>query len=199
MLLLDRCVLIASGVALAACSKGESSSAASHVPAVQTPATPTQRSPAPTASAEWRVTYFGIGPLRAGSSVREAAAVLHASLDLPIGVDSAACHVLGWVGAPAGVRILVEHGRIGRVDVTSGTVSTEAGTRIGDTEARVLSLYPGRIKVEPHRYTAGHYLIVTPEAPADSAFRIIFETDGTRVIAYRSGRLPQVRYVEGCG
>jgi hypothetical protein len=29
--------------------------------------------------------------------------------------------------------------------------------------------------------------------------RIVFETDGKKVVKYRSGRLPAVEYVEGCG
>ena len=31
-----------------------------------------------------------------------------------------------------------------------------------------------------------------------SVARIIFETDGKRVVKYRAGRGPQVEYVEGC-
>lgn len=44
----------------------------------------------------------------------------------------------------------------------------------------------------------GHYLTVTPAAKADSAYRIIFETDGKKVVHYRAGIRPQVEYVEGC-
>lgn len=69
---------------------------------------------------------------------------------------------------------------------------------IGDSEERIKSLYPNRVAVSPHKYTDGHYLTVTPAEKADSAYRIIFETDGKKVVHYRAGVRPQVEYVEGC-
>jgi hypothetical protein len=94
---------------------------------------------------------------------------------------------------------MVIDGRIARLDVRHpATVRTAEGAGIGDSEARIHPLYPGRVEVQPHKYTDGHYLIVTPSAPAESTFRMIFETDGTRVTTYRTGRLPEVGWVEGC-
>ena len=94
---------------------------------------------------------------------------------------------------------MVEEGRIARIDVDSGSVATAAGARVGDTEDRVMSLYPGRVTVSPQKYTSGHYLTVTPASPADSVFRIVFETEHGRVTHFRAGRRPPVEYVEGCG
>ena len=101
-----------------------------------------------------------------------------------------------WTDGPL---FMIEKGIVSRVDVArTSTIATEAGARIGDTEARIKTLYPGRVTVEPHKYTDGHYLVVTPSATADQAFRIVFETDGEKVLRYRSGRMPAVQYVEGC-
>jgi hypothetical protein len=94
---------------------------------------------------------------------------------------------------------MVDGGLVARIDVDSGITATREGARIGDSEARIQSLYPGRVTVEPHKYTSGHYLVVTPAALEDSAFRIVFETDSARVTKYRAGKLPQVAYVERCG
>jgi hypothetical protein len=103
------------------------------------------------------------------------------------------------VDARPGVAFMIVDGRIARLDVRQpASVKTAEGAGIGDTEARIQELYPGRVEVQPHKYSKGHYLIVTPEAPADSAYRMIFETDGTRVTTYRTGRLPAVGWVEGC-
>jgi len=88
--------------------------------------------------------------------------------------------------------------RIGRVDVDSGAVATSTGARIGDSEDRIKSLYPNRVTVSPHEYTDGHYLTVESGSEADSLYRIIFETDGKRVLNYRAGTRPSVEYVEGC-
>lgn len=88
---------------------------------------------------------------------------------------------------------------IERVDVDSAGVLTAEGAGVGDAEANVIALYRGRVSVQPHKYTGprGHYLIVT--STGDTLHRIVFETDGQRVVNYRAGRRPAVDYVEGCG
>ncbi len=94
---------------------------------------------------------------------------------------------------------MIIDGRVARVDLQPGaTIRTAEGAGIGDTEERIHALYPGRVEVQPHHYVDGHYLIVRPVTPADSSHRIIFETDGKRVTSYRTGRLPEVRWIEGC-
>jgi hypothetical protein len=106
------------------------------------------------------------------------------------------CGYVHGSALPAGVALMVENGAIARVDVDSGSVATTEGARIGDTEERVRTLYVG-ITVTPHKYTSGHYL--TARSATDSTSRIVFETDGQRVVRYRAGRTPQVEYVERCG
>jgi hypothetical protein len=87
---------------------------------------------------------------------------------------------------------------VARVEVDSAGILTAEGAGVGDTESSVILLYQGRVDVEPHKYTGpqGHYLVVTP--PNDTLHKIIFETDGERIVRYRAGRLPAVRFVEGC-
>ena len=53
-------------------------------------------------------------------------------------------------------------------------------------------------KVEPHKYTDGPCVVLTPAAAAGGVYRIVFETDGRRVTRYRAGTRPRVEYVEGC-
>jgi hypothetical protein len=94
---------------------------------------------------------------------------------------------------------MIADGRVARLKVDTGsTLQTSKGIHAGDTEASVLSAYQGRVDVEPHKYTSGHYLVVRPEQSADSTFRLIFETNGERVTTYRAGTLPEVRWIEGC-
>ena len=89
--------------------------------------------------------------------------------------------------------IMLVDGVVVRVDVIGASVATEAGAKVGDSEARIRELYPGARR-EPHKYTDGHYLVVetTPRT------RYVFETDGARVTRYRIGLVPQVDWVEGC-
>ena len=132
-------------------------------------------------------------------TVAEARAVTGNALELPpSSKDPNACDDVELAGGPPGVSFMVEGGRVVRVDVQSGRVQTAEGARIGDTEERVKMLYGDRVAVTPHKYTDGHYLTVRPKAVADSAFRIIFETDGHVVTMYRAGIRPPVEYVEGC-
>jgi len=131
-------------------------------------------------------------------TVAEAKAVVP-GFTVPASRDSTACTYGKANSLPAGVNVMVEGGKIVRVEVRRGDVATSAGARIGDSEERIKTLYPNA-SASPHKYTpGGHYLTVGPASGADSAFRIIFETDGKRVTTYRAGTRPQVEYVEGCG
>jgi hypothetical protein len=70
---------------------------------------------------------------------------------------------------------------------------------VGMSEADVRGRYPVGLRVQPHKYDPkGRYLVLQGMQPADSARRLIFETDGRRVVRYRAGITPAVEYVEGC-
>ena len=168
------------------------SSAAPAAPAPPPAALPPKASPAVT------VTEHGIGPLRAGMTFAEASAALDGALLVPVGVDTTGCDYLVWKSGPPGVHVMFDEHRIARVDVDTSSIATAAGARVGDDEARIKRLYPGQVKVTPHKYEDGHYLTVTPTAAADRKFRIIFETAHDRVTRYRAGMMPSVEYVEGC-
>lgn len=90
--------------------------------------------------------------------------------------------------------------RIVRIDVFDRSpITTLSGAKIGDSEARIKSLYPGQIEVSKHKYLpTGHYLTYVPKDEQDRSNRLIFETDGNRVTAFRAGKLPEVSWVEGC-
>lgn len=147
------------------------------------------------APSTWTVSAVGIGPVRAGMTLAEAGR----ALGVPLSADSASCTYVRPPGVPVGVSFMIVDGRVARVDVDSGAVRTTAGAGIGDSETRVRSLYAGRVAVQPQKYTAGHSLVVTPRARADSAYRLIFETDSGVVTRYRAGALPAVAWVERCG
>lgn len=155
--------------------------------------------PAPPADTAWTLSENGIGPLRVGMTAEEARAALGGDFTV-IGTtpgmrpDPAACTYATSARIPAGVRVMVEGEKVARVQVDSGTITSAAGARIGDTEARVRELYPA-VRSGPHKYTDGHYLTVLA---ADTTRRIVFETDGQKVLRFRGGSTPQVEYVEGC-
>lgn len=101
-------------------------------------------------------------------------------------------------GIPDGVSVMVVKGKIARIDVDTGAVTTEDGAKIGDTEDKLKSIYTGDLQVEPHKYIeGGHYMTVMGDS-ASAGKAIVFETDGKNVTSFRAGRLPEVKWVEGC-
>jgi hypothetical protein len=144
------------------------------------------------------VTLRGIGPVRVGMTPAEASSAAGKQIVAKPDVN-AGCGYAEPEGGPEGVSFMVVSGRIARVDVTGGPVKTLSGAGVGDTEAQVQARYSNRLEVSPHKYVAsGHYLTLVPTDPADADFRLIFETDGTKVTRFRAGKQPEVSYVEGC-
>jgi len=167
-------------------------------PSNQTTPPATQPAPADTSSSQdMTVNEYGIGNIHAGMTVAQAAQANGGGIAPPRG-GSSGCGYATLYKAPPGLAMMVENGKIARIEVRSGRTPTSLGARIGDSEARIKSLYTGRVASTPHKYLpGGHYLTVTP---ADgSANRIVFETDGKVVTEFRSGALPAVEYVERCG
>jgi hypothetical protein len=163
------------------------------------PESSSDQAPAPPGTdVNWNVTAKDYGPIRFGMSVEEASAALPGGFAKPPATTG--CDYANPTNGPAGVMFMVENGTIVRIDVDSATAKTAEGAGVGETEARLRELYGSQLQVQPHKYEQGHsYFIVRPAAPADSAFRIIFETDGTKVMRYRAGIRPAVEYVERCG
>ena len=156
-----------------------------------TTATPTA-APATPAPATWIVTETGVGPVTVGMTDIELRTVVNDRLEGPPQSDG--CAMVKLLDAPGDVLAMLVDGRVVRVDVTTADVHTSAQIAVGDTESQVQAAYPGRVKVQPHKYTDGHYLNV--DLP--SRRRLVFETDGKVVTRYRVGARPQVDWVEGC-
>ena len=97
-----------------------------------------------------------------------------------------------------GVSFMVFNETIARVDVFTGPVTTRSGAGIGMTEAEIRNLFPNQIEQQP-KVDGGKYLEFVPVDQADAKFRVLFETDPDGVVTtFRAGRLPEVRWVEGC-
>src|SRR4051794_28416545 len=92
-------------------------------------------------------------------------------------------------GIPDGVSAMIVKGKVARIDVDTGAVTTDDGAKIADTGDRLKSIYGQDLKVEPHKYVeGGHYMTVLGDS-ASAGKAIVFETDGKRVIMFRAGRL----------
>lgn len=158
------------------------------------PAAP--ETPPPPATSVWTVNSGGLGPVRVGMTPAELKSAFGDSLVIP--AKLAECDYVRPKNNPKGVAFMIENGKLSRVEVrSSSSIKTVEGAGNGNTEAEIKSLYPGQVTVQPHKYTDGHYLVVKPNgSPANE--RIVFETDGSKVLHFRSGRTPAVEYVESC-
>ena len=186
MITQSRVVPVALLLAAIACGGG-----AERSPNVDSAAAPRGASVATDSS----VTEHGLGPLRTGMTIAEATTALGGALVVPVEYDTAGCDYATWRGGPRGVHVMIDQGRIARVEVDSGSWRRRRAPG-GDGEERIRSLYPGRVTVTPHKYEDGRYLTVN--GVGDSSVAIVFETSKGRVTRYRAGRRPAVEYVEGC-
>ena len=150
------------------------------------------------------VTPVGMGPVRFGMTLKQAERAGGVRL-VGLGDTSGACSYVvptGWKLRPGDmvvdpVAFMVTDGRIARVDVQAGRTPTSAGARIGSTEPQVRRAYPGRVTVGRNLYGT-RLLTVVPADPAQAGHRIVFASDGQKVMYFRAGRLPEVNAPEGC-
>lgn len=148
-----------------------------------------------------KVYINGIGSVRVGMTIAEASKAAGTKLIRESGYEANPnCFYVKPQGEPKDIGFMVTNKRISRVDVWNNkSIITLSGAKIGDTESRIKSLYPGQIQVTPHKYVeGGHDLIFIPKDAVDKNYRVLFETDGKRVTRFRSGKLPEVEFVEGC-
>lgn len=150
-----------------------------------------------------KVLVNGIGSIRVGMTVSQASQAAGTRLVSLNGaaINNRGCFYVKPLSGLNGVELMLTDGRIARVDIVrNSSVTTASGAKIGDTEARIKSLYRGQIEVSPHKYTPGwHYLTFIPKNASERNYRLVFETNGNRVVQFRSGRVPEVESVERCG
>jgi hypothetical protein len=140
-----------------------------------------------------------LGPVKVGMTVKEASQQAGIQLiQRPSGGEPHCYYYKAKTGL-SGVDFMVTQGRISRIDIKNPKITTLSGAKVGDSEAQIKSLYPNQIDVQNHKYVQnGHYLIFMPKDTQDKQYRLIFETDGKKVTLMRSGKLPEILWVEGC-
>lgn len=192
MSLLRNSTLVASLALAAACATESPREVAQDSAAAELPSTPAPSTDIGTGT----VSEHGLSSIRAGATLAEANGTLNGALSLPGGADPTGCSYAIWRDGPPGMRVMVENGRIVRLDVDSAGIKTAEGAQVGDAEAAVKQLYGSRVIMTPHKYEDGSYLTVRDAK--DSTFAFVFETNAGKVTRYRAGQRPQVEYVEGC-
>lgn len=143
------------------------------------------------------ITFYGIGPIRVGSSLGDASLAAGEQLveakDKPSGTEG--CYHVRLTSSPT-LLFMVENNLITRLQTADPRFRTQSGVRVGDSEAEARRIYGKRLEVMEHKYhEAGHYLIVRS---TDDRYGLVMETDGKRIVQINAGVWPSVGYVEGC-
>jgi hypothetical protein len=142
-----------------------------------------------------------LGPVRIGMTLEEAARAAGRKLVEHYSAgEGNDCAYYQPEGTPDNVFFMVTEGRIARIDIESPNITTLSGAKIGDTEARIKTLYEGQMETQPHPYVpGGKSLIFVPEDPQERIYRVVFETDASGMVTrFRNGKQPEVEFTEGC-
>lgn len=145
-----------------------------------------------------KVTLYGIGPVRAGMTLREARAAT--GMAFKVNYSEHDCGFADPKGGPTGLSLMVMKGRVVRVDIYEDSkIQTVSGAHIGNTEDELNKLYTGLVTVSPNsQEDDSHYLTITPKDIADKKYLLLFETINGKVTRFRSGLEHAVQLGEGC-
>ncbi|WP_457098194.1 hypothetical protein [Lysobacter sp. P5_B9] len=149
-------------------------------------------------ASEPKITFNSYGPVLIGMDRQALERALGSKLkgEEP-DADSEACEYVAPERGYDGVGFMLINQHLARVDVSNPNVATLSGAHVGSTQESVLAMYPGRVEVSPHAYTApdGSYLTLFSR---DKLHGIRFETDHGKVTRYYSGTAEAIQYIEGC-
>lgn len=151
-------------------------------------------------STKSKIAIDGIGPITVGMTVAEASQAGEVKLvQQASGGEEYGC-LIYYVEGIENLWFMVTEGKIARVETVSPQITTFSGIKVGDKLEKVMSVYGNKIELQPHEYVpGGKYAIFVPKDKADQKYRVIFETDAEgNVTSFRAGKLPEVRYIEGC-
>ena len=143
------------------------------------------------------VTTVGLDTVYFGMTVADAQAAA-GSRFTPI-TPTGPCYLVTPDDAPEGITFWIVDGTVERVDIDTDEITTRSGAGIGDTEDRITDMFGERIQSSPLPDGSGNLLAFVPRDEADKAYRVMFQTDGEKVVRLWSGRLPWVGKLGTCG
>jgi hypothetical protein len=148
------------------------------------------------ASESWRITTRGYGPIQAGQSSSEAARLMGTRLrtyeNRPLEPE---CDHLYAEKGYEGISLMVQNGKVTRIEVSNPAVLTLSGIRVGDTTTRLKQVFVNRLRIEQHKYDdTGFYYYVWEQS---ERYGVKFEIAGDKVTEIYAGDR-SIQLVEGC-
>lgn len=202
-----RASLIASLIALAACSHGEAPEAGSQPQVAASAHAPPVAEEAPrTVEREVAATHAldlsgmeGYGDTRFGMDEAQFKAAWGGDIKKSPPARGSSCYYaypFAAKGTPS-LSFMFEDGHFARYDVRTNKETAPGGGMVGMSRAALLALYAGKFEEQPAKYEPRASTIRVPGAQGGA---LVFDVgvDG-KVTQWRVGLPPQVDYVEGCG
>jgi hypothetical protein len=119
--------------------------------------------------------------------------------DPPPPFENNSCYYVTPLGVADEISIMMEYGRMVRVDTYEPLVKTAKGVGVGSRDMDILAAYKAEnVLSKTHFYVGsdGRYLIVP--APPNGMTGILFEVVEGLVVGVRAGMSEHIQYVEGC-
>jgi hypothetical protein len=148
-----------------------------------------------------RLSIYGLGSVEINMSVAQASRVAGTPI-VPFKPNpNRVCDYYKPANGPEGVTFMVSEGRIATVEIETNKIVTNKGTKIGDSESLIKSLYPaGEIQTTRLANSEkGKSWIVQPSRFAERNLRLVYvSTNGKTVARLIAGKVPEVNYIERC-
>lgn len=143
------------------------------------------------AAGEYPLSLTGYGPAHLGMTIGE----LEQALQTRLNTQEPELEGCTYAEPQEGMALMLQDGRLVRIDVLKPDIRTLSGATVGSSEAEIKALYPERLKKSPHVYGAGSYFTLQSE---DGRYGLRFETQDGKVTSFYVGLMQAVRLAEGC-
>ena len=151
-----------------------------------------------TLTTESRLGTNGIGPVLTGMTLEEVIDASGLRFKTTSSAPSGSCKHVQPIGGPKDLSFMVNEGSIAVANVFNPAIKTLRGAQIGDSESKIRSMYPRQLK--PAESISGRTKVLqfVPKDAEDRNYRIVFSFRQGKLVSFRSGRLPEVLWLEGC-
>jgi hypothetical protein len=159
-------------------------------PAASAPSSNAQR-PAVTNGANWKISINGVGPIKVGTPLTEA----HALLNRSLGSASVSPAGSAYVATAPGIAVVPRQGRVAAVK-SNGAWRTLSGVGVGDRMARVPDTYGDKVhRVDIQGIQEPAYVYV-PRDEKDAELRLVFRSSPNgQIESICVGRLADVAWI----
>ena len=148
-------------------------------------------------TAESRMATNGIGPVLTGMSLKEAEKQSGLRFKTTA-AGNGSCRHVAPIGGVKDVSFMINEGSIAVAYAMSPRIKTLRGIAIGDSEVKVRSVYVGQLERGESLSGRTKVLQFVPKEEEDKNYRIVFSFVNGKLQSFRSGRLPEVLWLEGC-